>query len=105
MAPEVRPESTKLVAVAPAVWVTRFCVKPLSVARLMRKPVWLVALLVQVRSASVPEAAVATRFDGAAGAVVMVQVWMFCVAVNPPVPPVNPTKAMLLPTVAGILML
>src|SRR5262249_27865795 len=48
--------SGKLLGEGGKVWVIRFWVKPLSVARSRWNPVWLVALLVQVKATEVAEA-------------------------------------------------
>ena len=89
--------SVKVLGVAGRFWVIRFWVKLTSVARSRWKPVWLVALFVQVRVMEVAEAGVAPRPVGALGACgalgEKVQVRMSWVAVRPPVPPVKPTKA------------
>ena len=74
--------------------------------RRMVNPASLLELSVQLRLTCVPDAAVAARLDGAAGAVVgsgaYVQLMMSCVELSPPVPPVKPTYAVLAPTMDGM---
>src|SRR5262245_21074708 len=83
----------------------RFCVNPLSVARSRWNPAWLLALFVQDRLIDVADPGVAPRPVGPPGARLALgeknQFKMSCVATAPPVPPVKPTYADVLPTVPG----